>query len=67
MLVSEVSLNNRDFFCIFNPVFYLCVSLLSLSLSLLYVAARGLDFPRVDVIVQYDPPVDLKDYVHRVS
>lgn len=31
------------------------------------VAARGLDIPGVDWIVQYDPPVDLKEYVHRVG
>ncbi|KAI7858398.1 P-loop containing nucleoside triphosphate hydrolase protein [Circinella umbellata] len=31
------------------------------------VAARGLDMPNVDRIIQYDPPTDLKDYVHRVG
>lgn len=31
------------------------------------VAARGLDLPNVDRIIQYDPPTDLKDYVHRVG
>ncbi|CAG8609795.1 21211_t:CDS:2 [Gigaspora rosea] len=31
------------------------------------VAARGLDLPNVAKIVQYDPPTDLKDYVHRVG
>lgn len=31
------------------------------------VAARGLDLPNVDQIIQYDPPTDLKDYVHRVG
>ncbi|KAI8064790.1 P-loop containing nucleoside triphosphate hydrolase protein [Gilbertella persicaria] len=31
------------------------------------VAARGLDLPNVDRIVQYDVPTDLKDYVHRVG
>ncbi|KAI8372879.1 P-loop containing nucleoside triphosphate hydrolase protein [Radiomyces spectabilis] len=31
------------------------------------VAARGLDLPNVDRIVQYDPPTDMKDYVHRVG
>ena len=29
------------------------------------VAARGLDFPKVDWIVQYDPPTDVEEYVHR--
>ena len=29
------------------------------------VAARGLDIPEVDWIVQYDPPDDPKDYIHR--
>ncbi|KAB7504129.1 ATP-dependent RNA helicase DDX18 [Armadillidium nasatum] len=31
------------------------------------VAARGLDIPDVDWIVQYDPPDDPKDYIHRVG
>ncbi|KAK4564260.1 hypothetical protein RGQ29_006365 [Quercus rubra] len=31
------------------------------------VAARGLDFPDVDWVVQYDPPDDPKEYVHRVG
>ncbi|CAB4406736.1 unnamed protein product [Rhizophagus irregularis] len=31
------------------------------------VAARGLDLPDVAEIIQYDPPTDLKDYVHRVG
>ncbi|KAI8990982.1 P-loop containing nucleoside triphosphate hydrolase protein, partial [Mycotypha africana] len=31
------------------------------------VAARGLDLPNVDHIIQYDVPTDLKDYVHRVG
>ncbi|PVG02772.1 putative HAS1-helicase associated with Set1p [Serendipita vermifera] len=31
------------------------------------VAARGLDIPEVDWIVQYDPPDDPRDYIHRVG
>ncbi|XP_059141099.1 probable ATP-dependent RNA helicase DDX31 [Physella acuta] len=31
------------------------------------VAARGLDLPRVDWIVQYTPPGPVVDYVHRVG
>ena len=31
------------------------------------VAARGLDLPRVDWIVQYNAPVTAEDYVHRVG
>ncbi|KAI9788392.1 MAG: ATP-dependent RNA helicase [Peltula sp. TS41687] len=31
------------------------------------VAARGLDIPNVDWIIQYDPPDDPRDYIHRVG
>lgn len=31
------------------------------------VAARGLDLPKVDWILQYDPPCDVADYVHRAG
>ena len=31
------------------------------------VAARGLDIPDVDWIVQMDPPSDVKEYIHRVG
>ncbi|KAK8802128.1 hypothetical protein WA158_006522 [Blastocystis sp. Blastoise] len=29
------------------------------------VAARGLDIPTVDWVIQYDPPTELTEYVHR--
>ncbi|CAE6441007.1 unnamed protein product [Rhizoctonia solani] len=31
------------------------------------VAARGLDLPDVDVVIQYDPPTDPKQYSHRAG
>jgi ATP-dependent RNA helicase DDX18/HAS1 len=31
------------------------------------VAARGLDIPKVDWILQYDPPMDPTEYVHRIG
>ena len=31
------------------------------------VAARGLNFPSIDWIVQYDPPCETSDYVHRAG
>jgi ATP-dependent RNA helicase DDX31/DBP7 len=31
------------------------------------VAARGLNLPHVDWIVQYDPPSELSDYIHRIG
>ncbi|KAL7291562.1 hypothetical protein TKK_0014817 [Trichogramma kaykai] len=31
------------------------------------VAARGCDIPNVDWIIQYDPPQDPKEYIHRVG
>lgn len=31
------------------------------------IAARGLDIPNVDWIIQYDPPDDPREYIHRVG
>lgn len=31
------------------------------------VAARGLDVPDVTHIIQYDPPADVRDYIHRIG
>ena len=31
------------------------------------VAARGLDLPGVNWIIQYDPPAEISDYVHRIG
>jgi ATP-dependent RNA helicase DDX31/DBP7 len=31
------------------------------------VAARGLDLPHVKWIIQYDPPVNIEEYIHRVG
>jgi superfamily II DNA/RNA helicase len=31
------------------------------------IVARGLDFPKVDWVVQYDCPEDVAAYIHRVG
>ena len=45
-------------------------SLTTTTSSILFctdVAARGLDLPDVTHVVQYDPPADVRDYVHRIG
>jgi len=44
-------------FCSANSGLLLCTD----------VAARGLDIPKVDWIVQFDPPDEPKEYIHRVG
>lgn len=31
------------------------------------VAARGLDFPSIDLIIQMEPPKNTEDYIHRAG
>ena len=31
------------------------------------VAARGLDIPDVELVIQYDLPNNIDDYVHRIG
>merc|ERR1719263_1440227 len=50
-----------------NSVFYSFCSAKEGVLVCTDVAARGLDIPKVDWIVQYDPPDEPKEYIHRVG
>ncbi|XP_014238033.2 probable ATP-dependent RNA helicase pitchoune [Trichogramma pretiosum] len=50
-----------------SATFYSFCSAKSGTLLCTDVAARGLDIPNVDWIVQYDPPNDTKEYIHRVG
>jgi ATP-dependent RNA helicase DDX18/HAS1 len=47
--------------------FYEFMNLKNGTLLCTDVAARGLDIPDVDWIVQFDPPSDVKEYIHRVG
>ena len=40
-----------------NPCILLCTD----------VASRGLDLPNVEVVIEYDPPFNLDDHLHRVG
>ena len=31
------------------------------------IASRGVDFPQVDWVIQYDCPEDMNTYIHRVG
>lgn len=40
-----------------NPCILLCTD----------VASRGLDLPNIDVVIEYDPPFNVDDHLHRVG
>ncbi|XP_011062980.1 PREDICTED: probable ATP-dependent RNA helicase pitchoune [Acromyrmex echinatior] len=50
-----------------TTTFYLFCNASTGTLLCTDVAARGLDIPDVDWIVQFDPPDDPKEYIHRVG
>lgn len=56
-MLFKVRQNVYKEFCSSPAGFLLCTD----------VAARGLDLPKVDWILQYDPPCETADYVHRVG
>jgi len=50
-----------------TSTFYEFINAKSGTLICTNVAARGLDIPSVDWIIQFDPPDDPKEYIHRVG
>ena len=58
---------NADTGLFFFRTFHGCSMEYSGILFCTDVAARGLDIPEVDWIVQYDPPDDPREYIHRVG
>lgn len=63
MLISKLFL----FLTLKTPKRILRLLMNVLYLSLQAVAARGLDLPLVDCVVQYTGPTTAADYVHRVG
>ncbi len=46
---------------------YLALQAKSMMLFATDIAARGLDFPKVDWVLQFDCPEDVASYIHRVG
>jgi superfamily II DNA/RNA helicase len=69
METKFVSHSRRIVFCKFCLTSLLQTSFQEHILLFLFqdVAGRGVDFPEIDMIVQYTPPQKLFDYVHRVG
>ena len=53
--------------CFFNYLLVLCIPCLSLKQVATDIAAKGLDFPDIQHVINFDMPTEIENYVHRIG